>query len=163
MDASRCSPVPESLFASLLSVVAWQRRAAQTGSIRCPSDRQAATAEESTPILPEVVLHPWQQRCQGRETRSRPTPSDGTSDPITPVHRVPLSPAARSALYRLAGLVAFKAIAARTSVMKALSSILSPSRKSIARRVLPATLALNRPDGSSSRAPFAKVTLTVVR
>jgi len=42
----------------------------------------------------------------------------------------------------------FSATAARTSDFSAFSSIRSPSRKSMARRVLPSRLALNRRDGS---------------
>src|SRR5690606_26072735 len=42
----------------------------------------------------------------------------------------------------------------------AASSTCSPSRMSMARRTFPSRLALNRPDGSSSDAPLAKVILT---
>ena len=54
------------------------------------------------------------------------------------------------------------AAAARTSVLKAASSRSSPSRMSIARRVLPSRLELNSRDGSASEAPFAKVSLTAL-
>src|SRR5439155_25469646 len=52
------------------------------------------------------------------------------------------------------------ATAARTSAFNAFSSILSPSWKSMARRLLPSRLALKRPEGSSSEAPLAKVIFT---
>src|SRR3546814_18680506 len=54
----------------------------------------------------------------------------------------------------------FSATAARTSAFNAFSLILSPSCKSIARRVLPSRLALKRPAGSSTDAPLAKVIFT---
>src|SRR6201998_2566256 len=46
------------------------------------------------------------------------------------------------------------------SAVKAFSSISSPSWKSMARLVLPPRLELNRPEGSSSDAPLAKVIFT---
>src|ERR1700704_1945290 len=46
------------------------------------------------------------------------------------------------------------------SACSAFSSILSPSWKSMARLVLPSRLELNRPEGSSSMAPLAKVNFT---
>src|SRR6478672_8644009 len=55
----------------------------------------------------------------------------------------------------------FRSTAARTSAMNAFSSIVSPSWKSMARRVLPSRLELNSPFGSSKEAPLAKVTLTL--
>src|SRR6476620_791396 len=48
------------------------------------------------------------------------------------------------------------------SAFNALSSILSPSWKSMARLVLPSRLELKRPDGSSSDAPLRKVIFTPV-
>src|SRR5215210_8051704 len=54
----------------------------------------------------------------------------------------------------------FRAAAARMIVLNAFSSILSPSWRSMARRVLPSRLELNRPDGSSSDAPLGNVNLT---
>jgi hypothetical protein len=45
------------------------------------------------------------------------------------------------------------ATAARISAFSASSSISSPSRISMARRVLPSRLELKRPDGSSREAP----------
>jgi hypothetical protein len=56
----------------------------------------------------------------------------------------------------------FSATAARMSAFNAVSSIVSPSWKSMARRVLPSRLALNRRAGSSSAAPRAKVILTTL-
>ena len=53
------------------------------------------------------------------------------------------------------------ATAAATSFWKADLSILSPSKKSIARRVPAARLALNRPPGSATAAPLANVSLTL--
>src|ERR1700733_6826731 len=50
--------------------------------------------------------------------------------------------------------------AKRTRAFNASSSIVSSSRKSMARLVLPSRLALKSPDGSSSAAPLAKVILT---
>src|SRR3954447_18683577 len=63
---------------------------------------------------------------------------------------------------RFAGffLDAFSATAARISAFNAFSLIFSPSRISIARRTLPSRLELNRPAGSSSAAPLAKVIFT---
>src|SRR5712691_10637471 len=46
------------------------------------------------------------------------------------------------------------------SAFNASSSILSPSWKSMARRVLPSRLELKRPEGSSNAAPLAKVIFT---
>ena len=63
------------------------------------------------------------------------------------------------AAQRLA-LEVFKATAARMSACNAFSSILSPSRISMARRVLPSRLELKRLDGSSNAAPLAKVSFT---
>src|SRR4029079_19532880 len=54
----------------------------------------------------------------------------------------------------------FRATAARMSAFNALSSILSPSWKSMARLTLPSRLELNRPEGSSNEAPLAKVIFT---
>src|SRR6202166_3419951 len=54
----------------------------------------------------------------------------------------------------------FSATAARMSAFNAFSSILSPSWKSMARRVFPSRLELNRPEGSSNAAPLAKVIFT---
>src|SRR5712671_2747695 len=48
------------------------------------------------------------------------------------------------------------------SVLKAASSISSPSCKSIARLVLPSRLELNSPEGSLSEAPLAKVSFTTL-
>src|SRR4029077_11051204 len=56
----------------------------------------------------------------------------------------------------------FRAAAARMSVLKASSSMSSPSWKSIARRVLPSRLELNSPEGSLSEAPLAKVSFTML-
>src|SRR6476660_4859343 len=56
----------------------------------------------------------------------------------------------------------FRATAARMSVLKASASMSSPAWRSIARRVLPARLALNRREGSSSEAPLAKVSFTML-
>ena len=58
------------------------------------------------------------------------------------------------------GAAAFSNTAARISATSAFSSILSPSWKSIARRVLPSRLELKRPRGSASEAPLAKVIFT---
>src|SRR2546427_12115439 len=60
----------------------------------------------------------------------------------------------------VAGTDVFRATAARMSTWSAFSSILSPSWKSMARRVLPSRLKLKRPEGSSSEAPLAKVIFT---
>src|SRR5262250_2466428 len=54
----------------------------------------------------------------------------------------------------------FNATAARMSALSAFSLTLSPSWKSMARRVLPSRLELKRPDGSGSAAPLAKVIFT---
>jgi len=56
---------------------------------------------------------------------------------------------------------AFRTTAARISALKASLSILSPSLKSMARRVLASRLALKRPAGSASEAPFAKASFTL--
>ena len=56
----------------------------------------------------------------------------------------------------------FRATASLIRALKATSSTLSLSWKSMARLVLPPRLELNRPAGSSSDAPLAKVNLTVV-
>src|ERR1700736_1283216 len=75
------------------------------------------------------------------------------------------APQALFGLFRETGRAAartdvFSATAARMSAFKALSSILSPSWKSIARLVLPSRLELKRPEGSSNEAPLAKVIFT---
>jgi hypothetical protein len=54
----------------------------------------------------------------------------------------------------------FTATAARTRAFNAFASIVSPCRKSMARRVFPSRLELKRRDGSSTAAPFANVTFT---
>src|SRR3954454_14827464 len=54
----------------------------------------------------------------------------------------------------------FSATAARMSAFNALSSILSPSWKSMARLVLPSRLELKRREGSCKEAPLAKVIFT---
>src|SRR5207237_5753130 len=54
----------------------------------------------------------------------------------------------------------FSATAARMSPFNAVSSILSPSWKSMARLVLPSRLELKRPEGSSNEEPLAKVIFT---
>ena len=54
---------------------------------------------------------------------------------------------------------ALSATASRTSATNASTSIVSPSRMSIARRVPPVSPALNKPAGSGSDAPLAKVSL----
>src|SRR5258706_14090140 len=56
----------------------------------------------------------------------------------------------------------FRAAAARMSVLKASSSISSPSWKSIARLALPSRLELNSPAGSLSDAPLRKVSFTTL-
>src|SRR6266849_800149 len=56
----------------------------------------------------------------------------------------------------------FRAAAARMSVLKASSSISSPSWKSIARLALPSRLELNSPEGSLSEAPLEKVSFTTL-
>src|SRR6202165_4981403 len=48
------------------------------------------------------------------------------------------------------------------SVLKASSSISSPSRRSIARLALPSRLELNSPEGSLSEAPLKKVSFTTL-
>src|SRR5687767_13796167 len=48
------------------------------------------------------------------------------------------------------------------SVLKASSSISSPSRRSIARLALPSRLELNSPEGSLSEAPLEKVSFTTL-
>lgn len=59
-------------------------------------------------------------------------------------------------------LAAFDAAAARTSACSAVPSIAAPSWRSIARRVLPSRLELNKPLGSGNDAPWAKVSLTAL-
>src|SRR5579862_3271984 len=54
------------------------------------------------------------------------------------------------------------ATAARMRSFNAASLILSPSCRSMARRTFPSRLELNRPAGSCSAAPFAKVILTTL-
>src|SRR6185503_14364555 len=56
----------------------------------------------------------------------------------------------------------FSVTAARNRVFNACSSIFSPSRKSIARLVLPSRLELKRRAGSFSAAPLANVSLTAL-
>src|SRR5439155_14377409 len=53
----------------------------------------------------------------------------------------------------------FSATAAQISTLNAASSTSSPLCRSMARRVPPSRLALNRPEGSSSAAPLANVSL----
>jgi hypothetical protein len=60
----------------------------------------------------------------------------------------------------LAYSLMFSATAARMSALNALSSILSPSWKSMARLTCLSRLELNRPEGSLSDAPLAKVSFT---
>jgi hypothetical protein len=56
----------------------------------------------------------------------------------------------------------FRPAAARIRFVKAFSSISSPARKSIARRVFPSRLELKRPEGSSSEAPLKNVSFTTL-
>ena len=56
----------------------------------------------------------------------------------------------------------FRATAARTSAFNAFSFISSPSRKSMARRVLPSRLELKRREGSGKAAPLANVIFTTL-
>ncbi len=57
----------------------------------------------------------------------------------------------------------FSATAARTRAWNAFASIPSPSLRSTARRAFPSRLALKRPAGSFSDAPFMKVSFTTPR
>src|SRR5206468_2266074 len=70
------------------------------------------------------------------------------------------APAVRVGLARVED--SFSATAARKSAFSAFSSIFSPSWMSMARLVLPSRLELKSPDGSSSAAPFKKVSLTTL-
>src|SRR5262249_38849128 len=54
----------------------------------------------------------------------------------------------------------FRGTAARMRAFRAPSSISSPSRKSMARRVFPLKLAVERREGVGSAAPLAKVIFT---
>ena len=56
----------------------------------------------------------------------------------------------------------FKATASRRRALSAFSLIFSPSWMSMARRVLPSRLELNRPAGSFSEAPLKKVNFTTL-
>ena len=60
----------------------------------------------------------------------------------------------------LCALDLFSVTAARMRALSASSSIVSPSRKSMARLVLPSRLELKRRDGSFKAAPLAKVIFT---
>src|SRR5262249_54318432 len=71
-------------------------------------------------------------------------------------------PVARSLKDQPRALDWFRATAARMSSFNAFSSILSPSRKSIARLVFPSRLELKRREGSFSDAPWAKVISTTL-
>ncbi len=62
-------------------------------------------------------------------------------------------------LYRFF-FTALNVAAARSSAFNAAASGIAPSWMSIARRVLPSRLALNRPFGSANAAPLAKVSFT---
>src|SRR5262249_22073319 len=66
----------------------------------------------------------------------------------------------RNSVDQRRALDVFRVTAARTSVFNAFSLILSPSCKSIARRVFPSRLELKRPEGSFRDAPLAKVIFT---
>ena len=63
-------------------------------------------------------------------------------------------------LYRFFFLAALNVAASRSSAFNAAASGIAPSWMSIARRVLPSRLALNRPFGSAKAAPLAKVSFT---
>ncbi len=62
-------------------------------------------------------------------------------------------------LYRFF-FAALNVAASRSSALNAAASGIAPSWMSIARRVLPSRLALNRPFGSANAAPLAKVSFT---
>src|SRR4029077_20754377 len=64
--------------------------------------------------------------------------------------------------HQLRALDLFRLTAARTRVFNAVSSIFSPSWKSIARRVFPSRLELKRRAGSFRAAPLAKVIFTTL-
>jgi hypothetical protein len=140
--------------------------------LRCPNDLLLGpprTADRS--LLPgnRGVAQPGSAPALGAGGRwfesSRP-------DHLPPVHsghmgntllarRAPYSALPRERPERAAGRAdVLSATAARTSAFSAFSSIPAPSWKSMARLVLPSRLELKTPDGSSSEAPFAKVTFT---
>jgi hypothetical protein len=82
---------------------------------------------------------------------------------VTQLFKLPHAESARRAVPEQDHFLAldlFRATAARTRVFNASSFIVSPSRKSIARRVLPSRLELKRLEGSFRDAPFANVIFT---
>ena len=118
------------------------------------SDAVCSTSDDAHDAMLGAVLRTLRPARGDRPDRGGPGPLAAAAGPLTRSHE------ALAGGFRRGRAVRFSATAARTSARSAGSSIASPSRKSMARRVPPSRLALNRPDGSSSAAPLAKVVFT---
>jgi hypothetical protein len=116
--------------------------------------RQHAFAVESGGIDPVAKEDRAQFRARSEGERgSRPVHPPSLSQSAQRANaRLPTVPQAPFDFY-FACFAMLKSTAARTSALNAFSSILSPSRMSIARRRLPSKLALKSFDGSFSDAP----------
>src|SRR5439155_10243065 len=118
-------------------------------------------SNESAPGMPSgaIVL-----RRSPAAPAPEESPSSGSaalgSRRLTPLHPELRSRSGAGFDYRADDL--FRAAAARMSVLKASSSISSPSWRSIARLALPSRLELNSPEGSLSEAPLEKVSFTTL-
>src|SRR6185503_7283051 len=92
---------------------------------------------------------------------SRAKRETAEEDPLPTAKRgCPTAAARRRLDYRALDL--FRATAAAMSPLNAFSSNSSSSWRSMARLTLPSRLELNRPEGSSSAAPLAKVSFTTL-
>jgi hypothetical protein len=102
-------------------------------------------------------------RGAGRRREREEGQEDGeceTGGHVKPGTRAPPRRSAASPNAYPEALAWLNATAERMRAAKACSSTSSPSCTSMARRLLPSRLALNRPDGSSRAAPWRKVSLT---
>ena len=136
-------------------------------SAPCPPDARAASAAAADSRARSAVRtvmafsapssRSIRSRCRSTSSTELTSRASSAASMATAVLYGPINPWP----WRLALTLAWlRLTAARTSVVNAASSIASPSRKSMARRVFPSRLELKRPAGSSSAAPLANVILT---
>src|SRR5829696_5333038 len=139
----------------------WRRRsfeaiAARVGNYRgemaqIDGARQQDTDNQNAEAL-QAALAQREVTPQGQPQGGSDVPSHQNSDPA--VRRIGNS-TVPSGSYRKTSCTVMSALNASPSTS-------SPSRRSIARLVLPSRLELNRPEGSLSEAPLAKVSFTML-
>ncbi len=124
----------------------------------------ATSLDDPGQFNPQLVTHGIRGHASGRrwilaaDIRANAawlsSPRDSGASDRRPRSWAALAPAAVASgarFFRADCAETFSATAARMSAFNAFSSILSPSWKSMARRVLPSRLELKRPDGSVQR------------